>query len=130
MQIPSVAPPGLIVFSAPDPGLAWLARGYCPSAAPRGETDALRGPSTRITNTRWRSPKRPSMVFSKCLLSGFRGLGLEPALRPQGGHATESGGRDRLAILVILHVTGGKHAVHAGFHVVVRDDVPLRVQFH
>ena len=38
----------------------------------------------------------------------------QPALGVQGGHAAAAGGGDGLAIIVVGHVAGGKHALDAG----------------
>src|SRR3546814_9032330 len=41
-------------------------------------------------------------------------LGLEPALRVQGGLAARTGGGDGLAVGVVLHVAAGEHALDVG----------------
>src|SRR5579862_4311141 len=42
------------------------------------------------------------------------GVGFEPALGVDGGHAPRTRGGDRLAVDVVLHVPTGEHAVHVG----------------
>ncbi len=43
----------------------------------------------------------------------LKSLGGQPALGVERGHAAAAGGGDRLAIIVVGHVAGGKHAFHA-----------------
>src|SRR6266540_2200702 len=56
----------------------------------------------------------------------------EVAFGIKGGHATGAGGADRLAVVVVGHVTRGEHAVHARVGAGERRplDVAGRSQFH
>ena len=52
--------------------------------------------------------------FWRCQAGASTGLGVEELLGVQGGHAAKSRRCDRLAVDVVSHIPGGKHAFHAG----------------
>src|SRR5690348_7989374 len=54
-------------------------------------------------------------------------VGLEKFLRVHRGHATGAGGRHGLFVVMILDVSGGKHAGNLGLAAVMSDEVTVLV---